>query len=89
MAGPVKIRPVNAPVVAAPQGRPSREEAEDAIRTLLRYMGENPEREGLIDTPGRVVSAICQFYHKNDKDPTGTRPVRSLRQYDSLFQALA
>ncbi len=35
----------------APVERPSRSEAEDAVRTLLRWAGENPGREGLLDTP--------------------------------------
>lgn len=46
--------------------RPSREEAESAVRTLLAYIGENPAREGLLDTPRRVVEAydeLFQGYH--------------------------
>ena len=37
--------------------RPSREEAEEAVRTLIRWAGDNPDREGLIETPKRVVKA--------------------------------
>ena len=37
--------------------RPSREEAEAAVRTLIRWAGDDPAREGLIDTPKRVVKA--------------------------------
>ena len=37
------------------EDRPSREEAENAVRTLIRWAGDNPEREGLMDTPARVV----------------------------------
>ncbi len=37
--------------------RPSRAEAEAAVRTLIRWAGDNPAREGLIDTPQRVVKA--------------------------------
>ncbi|MEW6643856.1 MAG: GTP cyclohydrolase I FolE [Pseudomonadota bacterium] len=46
--------------------RPSREEAEEAVKTLLAYIGENPAREGLLDTPRRVVEAydeLFQGYH--------------------------
>ncbi|MBR1222956.1 GTP cyclohydrolase I FolE [Bradyrhizobium sp. U87765 SZCCT0131] len=46
--------------------RPSREEAEAAVKTLLAYIGENPAREGLLDTPRRVVEAydeLFQGYH--------------------------
>ncbi len=49
------------------QPRPSRSEAERAVHTLLAYMGENPEREGLVDTPRRVVEAfdeLFQGYHQ-------------------------
>jgi GTP cyclohydrolase IA len=42
--------------------RPSRHDAEAAIRTLLAYIGENPAREGLLDTPKRVVSAFEELY---------------------------
>src|ERR1700736_1484624 len=47
--------------------RPSRSEAEDAVQTLLAYIGENPMREGLQDTPRRVVEAydeLFQGYHQ-------------------------
>jgi GTP cyclohydrolase I len=42
--------------------KPSRKEAEEAVRTLLRYIGENPEREGLLDTPARVVKAYDEMF---------------------------
>src|SRR5262249_45394147 len=42
--------------------RPSREEAEAAVRTLIAYAGDFPEREGLIDTPRRVVDAYEELY---------------------------
>jgi GTP cyclohydrolase IA len=42
--------------------RPSREEAEAAVRTLIRWAGEDPAREGLIDTPKRVVKAYEELY---------------------------
>jgi GTP cyclohydrolase I len=49
------------------QPRPSRAEAEQAVQTLLSYIGENPAREGLLDTPRRVVEAydeLFQGYHQ-------------------------
>jgi GTP cyclohydrolase I len=49
--------------------RPSREEAEAAIRTLIRWAGDNPDREGLADTPKRVVRAFEQFYAGYRQDP--------------------
>jgi GTP cyclohydrolase I len=49
--------------------RPSRAEAEAAVDTLLRWIGENPDREGLIGTPGRVVRAWQEFCSGYDDDP--------------------
>ena len=48
---------------------PSRSEAEAAVRTLLRYMGEDPEREGLERTPHRVASALQFLTRGYTKDP--------------------
>ncbi len=49
--------------------RPSREEAEAAVRTLIRWSGDNPDREGLVETPQRVVKAFEQFYSGYGQDP--------------------
>jgi GTP cyclohydrolase I len=49
--------------------RPTREEAEAAVRTLLRWAGDNPEREGLTDTPSRVVRSYEEFFAGYDIDP--------------------
>ncbi len=50
-------------------GRPSRAEAEAAVRTLLRWTGDDPDREGLIGTPDRVVRAYEEFFSGYDQDP--------------------
>ncbi|TXC84866.1 GTP cyclohydrolase I FolE [Paraburkholderia azotifigens] len=50
-------------------GRPSREEAEEAVRTLLRWAGDNPQREGLLDTPARVVRAYEEFFAGYNVEP--------------------
>jgi GTP cyclohydrolase I len=50
-------------------GQPSREEAEQAIRVLLGWVGEDPDREGLKATPGRVVSAFEEWYSGYREDP--------------------
>ncbi|KPF44189.1 GTP cyclohydrolase I FolE [Rhizobium sp. G187] len=42
--------------------RPSREEAEEAVRTLLLWAGDDPEREGLLDTPSRVAKAYAELF---------------------------
>jgi GTP cyclohydrolase I len=61
------------PVARAPSptstDRPSREEAEAAVRTLLRWAGDDPTREGLVDTPARVVRAYEEFFAGYDIDP--------------------
>jgi GTP cyclohydrolase IA len=49
--------------------RPSREEAEEAVRTLIRWTGDDPEREGLIGTPERVVRSYEEFYAGYLDDP--------------------
>lgn len=52
-------------VRAAPQpvaARPSRAQAEDAVRTLLAYAGDDPKREGLLDTPKRVIGAYDEIF---------------------------
>ena len=54
---------------AAASDRPTREEAEAAVRTLLRWAGDNPEREGLQQTPGRVVRSYEEFFAGYDIDP--------------------
>ena len=49
--------------------KPSRAESEAAVRTMLAWTGDNPDREGLIETPKRVVRAYEQFFAGYDKDP--------------------
>ncbi len=49
--------------------RPSRAEAEEAVRTLLRWAGDDPEREGLLGTPDRVVRAYREYFSGYDEDP--------------------
>ncbi|TDQ84555.1 GTP cyclohydrolase I [Dongia mobilis] len=50
--------------------RPSQAEAEEAVRTLLRWAGDNPAREGLLDTPRRVVKAYREYFSGYDLDPS-------------------
>jgi GTP cyclohydrolase IA len=49
--------------------KPSRQEAEEAIRTLLRWAGDDPSREGLLDTPARVVKAYEDWFSGYAEDP--------------------
>jgi GTP cyclohydrolase I len=61
---PAELDPAEflAAAVRADQPRPSRAEAEHAVQTLLSYIGEDPAREGLLDTPRRVVEAFDELY---------------------------
>ena len=50
--------------------RPSQQEAEEAVRTLLRWSGEDPDREGLVDTPKRVAKAYQEWFSGYGEDGT-------------------
>jgi GTP cyclohydrolase IA len=66
--------------------KPSREEAEAAVRTLLRWSGENPDREGLLDTPRRVVDAYGDWFAGYSTDPEGylKRTFEEVAGYDEM-----
>jgi GTP cyclohydrolase I len=49
--------------------RPTRKEAERAVRTLIRWAGDDPDREGLLATPGRVVRAYAEWFSGYKDDP--------------------
>ena len=49
--------------------KPSRKEAEEAVRTLIKWAGEDVKREGLIDTPKRVVNAYTDWFSGYEEDP--------------------
>jgi len=55
--------------VGIPVDRPSRKEAEDAVRVLLRWAGDDPAREGLLGTPDRVVRSYEEFFAGYAVDP--------------------
>ena len=81
--------PLSDHVRAAPQpvaDRPSREQAEAAVRTLIAYIGDNPAREGLLDTPKRVVGAYEELYRGYGECPAETleRTFSETGQYDDL-----
>jgi GTP cyclohydrolase I len=63
MDKPVNSKRSRGGAAAPAQGdRPSRAEAEDAVRTLIRWAGDDPDREGLLGTPGRVVRAYEEWF---------------------------
>ncbi len=68
-------------------GRPSREQAEQAIDTLLRWAGDDPDREGLIDTPKRVALAYEDWFRGYEEDPVRflQRTFEEVEGYDELI----
>lgn len=61
--------PLSVATPATPEADVTREEAMGAVRTLLRWAGDNPGREGLMDTPKRVVEAFGEWFGGYDVDP--------------------
>ena len=72
-----------APAVA---DRPTQDEAEAAVRTLLRWAGEDPAREGLLDTPRRVVRSYDEFFRGYQIDPVAllTTTFTEVGGYDEI-----
>jgi len=66
--------------------RPGREEAEAAVRTLLAYIGENPDREGLLDTPKRFVKAWDDWFegYNLDAEDVLARTFEEVEGYDDI-----
>jgi len=62
------LKDVETRKILAKEDRPSREEAEDAVRTLMKWVGEDVEREGLLDTPKRVAKAYLELFGGYDLD---------------------
>lgn len=70
-----------------PNRRPSREEAEAAVRTLIRWTGDDPNREGLTDTPKRVVKAFQELYSGYAEAPSQVldKVFEEVAGYDDLI----
>jgi GTP cyclohydrolase I len=71
---------------SAAMPRPSRDEAEAAVRTLIRWTGDDPDREGLLGTPERVVRAYEEWYAGYDEDPRDylKRTFEEVAGYDEI-----
>ena len=67
--------------------RPTREQAEEAVRTLIRWTGDDPAREGLRDTPARVVRAYEEFFAGYAQDPREIlkRTFSEVEGYDEMI----
>ena len=80
----------NSPLIGHDGGlarRPSRNEAEDAVRTLLRWAGDDPDREGLLGTPDRVARAYEEFFAGYLVDPVEIlqRTFEEVEGYDEMI----
>jgi len=66
--------------------RPSRAEAESAVRTLIRWAGDDPDREGLLGTPSRVARAYEEWFGGYDEDPRDylKRTFEEVAGYDEI-----
>ena len=76
----------NFPRIDEQSGRPTQKEAEDAVRVLLRWAGDDPEREGLLDTPARVAKAYRVLFSGYDlaaEDVLG-RTFEEVAGYDDM-----
>ena len=80
------VKPFKPGLPFSAPARPSREEAEAAVRTLLLWAGDNPDREGLRDTPRRVVKAYGEFFsgYKEDGAEALKRVFEDVEGYDDL-----
>jgi GTP cyclohydrolase I len=74
------------PAKLAAAKRPSREEAMEAVRTLLAWAGDDPRREGLLDTPKRVVDAYEEWFAGYNADPAKelARTFEDVGGYDDI-----
>lgn len=79
-------RPDSRPEISPAAPRPSREQAEEAVRTLIAFLGDDPSREGLLDTPRRVVAAFKELYSGYDASATDVldRTFSEIGTYDDL-----
>lgn len=66
--------------------KPSQEEAMEAVRTLIAWAGDDPSREGLLDTPKRVVKAYNEFFEGYNVDPEEilSRTFEEVEDYDEM-----
>ena len=69
------------------RGKVSREQAESAVRTLLLWAGDNPDREGLLDTPKRVVNAYREWFAGYGSSPSAylQRTFEEVAGYDEMI----
>ena len=72
--------------MASQNTRPTKEAAEEAVRTLIAYTGDDPQREGLLDTPARVVRSYDQFFggYEEDAELVLSKTFEEVEGYDEM-----
>lgn len=75
------------PLITSVSRRPSRSEAEEAVRTLIAWAGDDPARDGLYETPERVVRAYEEYFRGYDQDPEEilTKTFEEIEGYDEMI----
>lgn len=81
------VQAVERIALATDDNRPSRAEVEAAVRTIIRWTGDDPEREGLVKTPSRVVRALEDFYVGYTQDPVAVlqKSAAESEDYDEMI----
>src|SRR3569833_1891149 len=85
MDASAKLNPAK-PLAGKQIARPSREEAEAAVRTLIAWAGDDPAREGLLDTPRRVTKAYREFFagYEEDAKTILSKTFKEVGGYDDI-----
>jgi GTP cyclohydrolase I len=74
-------------IAEAPSARPSQAEIEDAVRTMIRWAGDDPARDGLRETPDRVARAFREYFAGYAQDPTEIlqKTFEEIEGYDEMI----
>ena len=86
MAAPADSNAAAVPAGLEPLRRPTREEAMEAVRTLIAWAGDDPRREGVIDTPKRVIDAYQDWFEGYRQDPAKelSKTFEDVQGYDDI-----
>ncbi|WP_333805811.1 GTP cyclohydrolase I FolE [Phenylobacterium sp.] len=86
MAAPADSNAAAVPAGLEPLRRPTREEAMEAVRTLIAWAGDDPRRQGVIDTPKRVIDAYQDWFEGYRQDPAKelSKTFEDVQGYDDI-----
>jgi GTP cyclohydrolase I len=67
--------------------KPTRAEVEEAVKTIIRWSGDDPAREGLLETPARVAKAYSEYFRGYDEDPEAIlqKTFEEIEGYDEMI----